>query len=727
MIVSRVFSTRFPAFSFGWRLEAESPATPLRGTLEFTGNAADYTVGSRVTVDGVPYVITNIGKTTAGTTKRVTLTVRDLLYDLYKTTALKNMSWVTCPDYFARQEVLNAIATPQITDLRVRKGDIFGVGGWRAKDIVEEAATIAGLSVSYQIPNFWVKQAYLPYDQPIFDFLKSFLGALTPRMFVSGTTLFIVPMKTKTRVGYSASVCESLSESTTYAERYKRFRITGGIGLFQKDKWEGKTLLTENTTTETVSLGDGTSVYLRLPCGYRRYYQTSTTTTTASKSMTVYAKDVFNNNAYVVFRQEWRFIRKKPLSLETADNVLNKAELYWSTLGNLGTYEETDPIPWPSPTDFWLDQCERTTYVHTAVGTDWEAPLLVEEHHTIWKYLWWSAVAASGAYVSNPPTSSAHDPDFGGAWPPGFATQLDQPNQPEYALLTTLRGVWSSKALIESTFYTYRSALLVEGSGDSTANAETVEKVYKYAGGLLFSKRSVARGVCAPVIPNLKYGSASATTGTYYNRLEGSADYRIQPAYKRGPGDINPGIGMLDDAEEGYHLIRETVEHYREVSMYAVVRDRATVEMSEDWYTWFDDKQQLATGKKAISNYRADISSDIIPWDEAPQTVVRKRGMTLWTHKTGDGTRVIEANCPYVVDWSDLNAVASHIWATHPDQKDIRTTEVVVPGRYVVHPAVFGGSITLSSASLVGRIVGMYYDAKGSGEHSTVFMVQEEI
>lgn len=732
------FRSDYPETAFSWSLEAEKPLTPLRGSLTLSGVDLGYEVGDQITVDRETYIITNVTESEPGMDRTTTLTCRDLLFNLYTKHSLKNLVWMSVPPRFVRQETIQNLMQPVKTELRIRHGDIFGVGGWRMSEIVEQVAAIAGLSVSYGLPDFWVKQLTLERHVPLLDFLSAQLSSLMPRMFVSGSRLYILPFKAKSGHTFYVPAAESLTKSTTLAEKYALFRVNGGQAKFDIDKWEGLPLQSYTGTTARFMISPVAGYAIcPTPYGTRVYYQTITTSLGMTKVMTVYAKDAFNNDQSEIFRHQWKFTRKAPVVIATTSDAMKSAEAYFKeNQTSLEVTEGVDDKGWPSPSQYWLDSYERTINVYRATTIDWESPLLIETHRAIWKHLYWSnhtitagescPIKPAATQVQSNPPAAHDDPVNEGipfVWPPGFPKVYTQIATTDDSDIRDVVGVWNMNTFWESTYHHYDSERIMGRGATTTSPESSVSEQYRYDGGLLWWRLTRSVGVCIPLLENVRhYGGR-----TYYTARQ-DKDYRVEPAYPKTPGDSSPSVAIYNDASGGLRVLHESREHYREVNLYTVVKAIHTIKMSPDTYTWFDEHGSSLAGRgETFSQYVAEAQNELIPWDQVPQQFVRQRGMQAYYEVSGSGPRVVEVGCPHIVSWEDLNNVARHIMQTHPDNRKIRTYSVRAPGRYAVTPAVFGSTISLPGVSTPGRLVGMGYTAHGTGEHSTTFMLQDEL
>ena len=683
-----VFSTtKFPATAISWTLNLTDMLTPLRGTLELLGTVS-YTVGNNLTVDGRQYKITNVTHNKSGTRVSTTVTVRDSLYELLVTTAPTAIAWITAPRRIIRQETITNIEMPNDTKLCTREGDTFGVGGWRMSEIASYCANLARLGCSYSIPDFWVKQLTLERFQPILEFLQSVLNPFMPRLYVVGSTLMIQPFKSYSASAMTAPAAESFSASTTYAEPYKELRVWGGSAKFKRDKWEGKTLLSSGSNDFTVYMnkivGDVTTYAQE---GTRIYWQTFTDGVVTTKVKSVYSKDIFGNDAFLLGKEEWRFTKKVPDYAGTNDDL----QTVMTNLRDSVIEEGADSVPWPTMDDYYLDSCEKTVNVYAAYSYEWEQPVLITTHRSIWKYLWWDDRA-----LPSPGTA------------PGLLAAYPSTIQPTRLGLEYLEGetpdvtgVWSNEAFYERADYNYEY---------------TEEDSEGVVGGLLQSKTLYSFGVRKSNVPNLDdLGEPTAPKG----------DFRYIPAYENN--HPTPGFGY--DSVLPYMRIAMEVETYKEASLRTVVKTRTTSKVDINVLTWWDEQGNLAdeaSNPAGYTQYRVDSTQELIPIKEAPQTMARKRGMRCYDVTAGKGRRVAEIDIPLIVSWTDLDTVAAMLKQVHTQNNSICTRTVVVPGRFEITGAIVGGKLTVPGETTTGRIVAASYTALGSGEHTTQFVLQNE-
>lgn len=682
-------TTKFPATAERWTLSASDPLVPLSGTLVLRGSQP-YTVGTSITVDGRDYTITNVSEDKSGTSVTTTLTTRDALYELLVTTAPTAISWITAPSRIIKQETLNNIELPADTKLYAKEGDAFGVGGWKVSEIIKECASIAGLSCQYNLPDFWIKQVTLERFQPLLEFIQSLLNPFLPRIYVANGVLVIQPFKAYNAYSFNALAAETIISSTTYAEPFKTLRVHGGTAEFKRSKWEGKTLLTTASPNNTYYLNSIVgSVTTLAQAGTRTYYQTFSDAQSISRVRMVYSRDIFGNDAFLLFREEWRFIRKVPLIVSDLTDLDAMSETLRESVITTST-----PGAWPSSADYYLDSCERMVNVYEAHSLDWEQPVLVTTHKAIWKYLWWD----SRRIPSTP--GYAYDGPMGVGY-----TSLIYPDRLGQQVLPGKRsgivGVWSNEALYERTDYNYE----FKESDDEGV-----------VGGILESKTSVAMGVARSLCPNLD------STGALITVLD---DQRYVAAYLQEDG--SPGFGY--PSANPFIKFSSEIETYTEVSLRTVLKTRSTSKVSTQQLAWYDAYgREIAssTASRGFTQYTNESEQTLVPIGEVPQVLSRKRGMRCYASYSGSGRRVVEIDLPLIVSWSDLTDVSAMVRSVHSQVQNICTRTILIPGRVELTGAMFGGSITVPEETVTGRIIAGNYTVTGSGEQATQLVVQEE-
>jgi len=710
----------------------------MRGNLVIQGESLIHT-GDILQIGGVEYRVTNRTYTLSGTQKNTQLVLRNRAYELNFVTPQVQISWVSVPEYIAVQEHLANIQQPFLTDLRIKPADVFGVGGWRMSEICAEVAAIGGWVCEYTLPDFYVKSLMLDRKTSLLSFLRGALGQFIPRIFVSDGILYISPAVNTTTQAPTIDVLETISQSDTRQEPYTTLRISGGEGVFDWTKWEGAPLNFSTASTERYYYINKiigmvtTSTQERTRTFYSKISDTHTTTITTA----VYSVDIFKSTQVLLFREEWRFLRKEPLSLTTKEEYESALDQMVNYPDYSGDDEESSPPEWPNPDEYYLDQCDRTVNVYEGVGREWTTPLLVATHHAIWKYLWWSPHTVSeeeGNILSGHDKGYKNPPDpsivpEGDSAPLGFPSGYDLTltGTPADGFFLDARGVWTTEAYYEQSVYRYQY---------------TEDHDLGILGGLLMTKSYLAMGIVRPVYPNLQsftgkwyYGDPKATG-------KGAARFgqRYIPAHNLSFNEQYAVNDIAFPAKEPYRKLASVVENYKQISLRFVQKTVSKVEMAfnPDAH-YFDVNSPKVSGGTPASlqpetQYTSSAATEYVPYAQAPQTLIRQRGMQVYTNFVGmpGATRFVEINFPLCVDWTDMLVIAPVILDIHPVANSISTVTVTTPE--VINltlltlgtnpringlpPGIYFGKNT--------RIVGASVEFTGSGGVQSQLAIQSE-
>lgn len=677
-LIPSVFSNQYPEKAESWTLEAYDPMMPLRGTLVLRGEY-EFDAGEHITVNGEDFVVTASTIEKRGTSVTTTVVCRDHLYDILVATPATSITWLSAPERFIKPEILANIEMPVHTQLRTKIADTFGVGGWKMSEIIDEACASAGLEVSYNLPDFWVKQLTIDRFQPVLEFIQSVLNPFFPRIYIEDETVIIKPYASDGEASLSETGAEVISESTVYAEPYSQLRIWGGTAEFKRDKWEGKALLdddAENLNIEINSIVGHISTHSQ--CGLRHYWQQSSDTHSLVRIHTVYSKDMFGNDAFLLYKEETKYTRKVPLMINSL-GILNTVKDSMRTILDVGEAETA-----PSPDSYYLESRERFVNVYEAYGSEWEQPLLKETHHAIAKYLWWGN------------TSDVPDGDDA---PEGFPSKI---TGAQYGIGDDdVVGCWSNDAFYEVTTYNYEY---------------TAEDGAGMVGGLLLNRSTVSFGVGRALYDNMINTNPNDDSDPIWEKMNVPTFY--MPAYlndDRDPIAYNPDVDGMKFSTE--------IENFTEVSLRTVMRTRTKTYIDPEFLTWFDKSgNPVIVGNDNdtdyYTQYKVEGESALIPISEAPQQITRKRGMLCYQRDTGSGVRVVEINIPLIVSWDDLDSVAEEVKKIHSSVQSIRTKTVTTPGRIPINGAMLGGSYGGS------KVIAGSYHASGTGEHYSSITVQ---
>lgn len=705
----------------------------LKGTLSIRGDSS-ISIGDLLTIGGLEYRVTNRSYDKTGMSETTTLILRDRAYELYFVCSPVHISWVTAPEYILRQERLQNLQEPFKTDLRTKEGDIFGANGWQMREICADIAAIGGWNLNYALPDFFVRQLSLDRRTPLMQFLQSTLSVFLPRIYVEGGTLHIVP-GVADGVSSSMSVVETLSHSLTRQESYYKLRVSGGIGPFDQWKWEGAPI--------NWNVGDQTLKYYMNKIeglvetqnqeGTRKYYSVISDTHTVTITASVYSKDLFKNDQVLLFKEEWKFNRKYPLLIQT------KAELE-AALAGMQEYSVEDPTTtpptWPSSSEFYLESCDRTVNVYEGIAKEWEQPLLVQTSHSQWKYLWWSSWEVSedagnlppgaDAGYQNPPLPSvmpSDDSPLGSPFAAGYTTTLT-PLGAGVGFIDSVTGVWNTEAYCETTVYKYQYQ-----------GAEAIQ--FSVLGGLLLERNYLAFATVSPKYPNLsmiKSPGAGIVVGVVYG------DIVTKDRPQRYVAAIENSVDRLDaaiafPASNSIARVAQQIESYRQASLMTVEKSVATMKMIAREEN-FMDVNTPDTNHWAEIQFETSSSTEYIPYTEAPQTLVKGRGMQVYSEVFGAdpaGRRWVEIDFPLIIDWWDMWAVAPRIRQIHPEANTIVSTVVTSPEAINLSLALLGGSVVVSGLPAGidmgsnARLVAGTLSFGGDGSVSTQLAIQGEM
>jgi hypothetical protein len=126
---------------------------------------------------------------------------------------------------------------------RMKKGDDYGVGGWRCHEIIRFLAKKMGLSDAIVgTPDYWVKEFSVDPGTPYFSAILSLVQVFSPIVFVIDSVLFIADggshqknlMPTQTQ--YVPQDIVSVSQEIVRHDKVSQFRVEGQLGAFNPDK-----------------------------------------------------------------------------------------------------------------------------------------------------------------------------------------------------------------------------------------------------------------------------------------------------------------------------------------------------------------------------------------------------------------------------------------------------------------------------------------------------------
>jgi len=668
-----------PSESVSWSLELTSDLQ-LKGTLEIIG-LVDTDIGNVIEIGSLDYKVTAKSVDTRGTSQVTSLVLRNLAYDLnFKTPELTHI-YISAPPYILRQEWLNNMQRAVHTKLlaSVPYGTIFGKYGWSMDYLIStEVAKILGMPVSYDLPDFWVRQVTLDRTQSILDTIRSWLAPLMPRIYVLDGTLHVAPAIATSAKGVAITVLETISTTRTLQEPYKKFRVNGGEGPFKKDKWEGVELSTEPARTIKYWISKRIGyVSTETGAGTRRYWTKVEDTTSTTLLGTVYATDPFGNDAAMIFKEEWRFRKREPAlitNLEQLDAEMDKLQEYTVEL-------DKAPDP-PSTSTHTVEHCVITVNVFKGMSIEWEQPLLTKSYEARWQYLWWSSEKVAkpeGADTdwTSPPAedvpkirATGEDAAFSWNFPSGHKLTIT-PLAAGTGYLENVKGVWSTDARMESIAYKYQY------DKDAAHDYESADE-YEILGGLLRERNHVVAGIVRNVYPSIRQDRAK---GDYH--VENKDVYtgnRLIPAYEV---DIFVGIDphVVYPITKPYRIFVEEIEQYDQVNRRVVQKKNSKTEMVHDPGAHFMDTRTPDKLKSAELQYKASSYTELVPYHTAPQTLVKKRGMIVYHMEDGTlgAQRWAEVNFPLIISWDEMESIASKIKEIHPSANSIITTTVTTP------------------------------------------------
>lgn len=707
-------STVVDVFSFGepredaldWSVELDA-SYMVKGTLSLKGDRRDeYSPGDQITVEGQTFIVTNAHFDRSGSSQNTIVTCRDKSFEAFYRTLDFNIVWVSVPRYIARSEIISNVAQPVTTSLRVKEASLIGDDGWLISEVLEQLASEAGFSLRYGLPDFHIRQLSIQRGQPVLDFIKRVVAPLMGRVYAVGNTLYVSPQRVTSAFPVNVGTATSLSQSKTYAEPFKKLRLTGGMAEWDSSKWEGKALTLASQTSRKYYMNEvvGT-VEVTSAAGYRTYYTVTSDTHTTTLSALVYAKDIFDNDGALVYREEWTFRRKVPVSISDKEDIDDMVAQIRSR------QEVTATRPsWPSKGSFILERCSRTVYVYTATGQEWESPLLVEEHQAQWSYLWWSSLKPENI----PPAQFLPD-DSPFGLPTGYPTTL---SAQDYAQgdITDIVGKFSTLSRYRRVVYQYEY-------GEATAD------VYDIQGGLLQRRVTVELATLRDRYPNIRRvgNSYFYTTPKESNRWEIADDNSFQNS---NPGNAYPDVTNLgtDKVYAAVKKTRLTVENFMQVSLRTAASSMTDVFLQAGDNDWMDTETGRANFTEV--NYGARSESALIPYSKAPQALVRKRTMQCYIEKDGEAEgRYVEVHFPLVVNWSDLDRLWRTIKDLHPDTNSLLATTIRIPALYNINVSMLGSPVQFSGtfSEELGnrnRIVAGSVRRSGKGQLETVLVVQ---
>ena len=647
----------------------------LKGTLKVLG-AATYVLGSKIGIGGVVYRITNVSSEESGSAQTAVYVLRNEAYELNHIMPLKNYSWITAPDYILRSEELSNRQETVKTELRTRPGSVFGVDGWTMeaiiKDLIETQLSGLGWTVNYDLPDFGVKQVSIDRKTSVLAWLRSMLAPFLPRIYVVNDVLHITPAKGSGTVA-TLTELEVVSHSETYQEPYNTLRISGGMGEFDKDEWEGGSI---NTTPATLTVfmndkfGSITTSYFG---GARAYYNSIKTGTELTISATYYSKDPFNNDGVLLFQGNWQFRQLKPDTLQYIDN---KDAFFDATFKDYDVETTTAPS-WPDKADYAFVSHDRTVYKYEGTSIEWERPLLVETHKAVWGYNIWSTHVLSGTksiinsefwsafvpttaeatgYKNPPDPSTVLGDDIPLGFPTGFSPTID----PAY-LSSAVASVDQVKAVFSTNISYTVTRNKYQYSGVAAA-------AFDILGGLLKEVRTVEWGTVRTTQVNIRLIDGKP----FYFEPERCDGYVPSQTDNYSPLHAVPLVSFVQ--------LGSRIEKFKRESPWTVRKHINEFKVKSDRLNW----AEVSDPKERVTNvqvqFTASHSSEIIPFGTAPQALVKKRAMILYRNFAGSsGKRFVEINFPLIVSWSDLDIVAPKIKEVHPTSNSIITTIITSP------------------------------------------------
>ncbi len=187
----------------------------------------------------------------------------------------------------------------------IKLGDKYGNGGWTSHKIIEDLASMMGITIGANTTlNYPIRQFSVEPQQTFMNAILGLINIFEPLLHYEGGKLFIIDSSSVEEDwagGWTPTNARLVVEEVTKNDKPAQIRVSGNLGEFRPEKYKGYAGNT-NQTSFGVWLGNA-FIPVVIPGSYRIETAKSGYADTQTTVEKYVVTDIFGNDSWVVYEQ----------------------------------------------------------------------------------------------------------------------------------------------------------------------------------------------------------------------------------------------------------------------------------------------------------------------------------------------------------------------------------------------------------------------------------------
>jgi hypothetical protein len=263
-MMSRLIDVKEPGLSIDavqrYTISRQRGSVGLNFNIVVAGINTDYAIGDSILFKGVSGVITSRQHDATPAGYETTLAGVSKIGELIRKAPVKTLQYMS----MSRDEIeefqiaiQDTIEELDYIPLIKECDPKTGTGGWCSNDVIADLLQRAGISYRLNVYNYWLKQVVASNGSSYFDTVLSLVQFLRPIVYSDEDMIFIIERPWRSGSVELSKIAQASEKHTSnYENKAKYFRVTGGLGAWDRSKAnvptqpERETTLTSETYQE---------------------------------------------------------------------------------------------------------------------------------------------------------------------------------------------------------------------------------------------------------------------------------------------------------------------------------------------------------------------------------------------------------------------------------------------------------------------------------------------